>query len=98
MAYPVVELRPQMGVDGYGADQDTVVLEPPAHFAEAPPIVLHVLDHIERADEIEFLIAEWQRVDPARHGESATGVQPLDHRRADVDEMRAGNRQPGPQA
>src|SRR3984957_7231398 len=98
MADPVVELGPQIGVDRHGKDQDTPVLEHAPHVSEDPLVILDVLDDIKGTDEVEFLIAEWQRADLAWHGEAAARIQALDHRWADVDEMRAGDRQPGPQA
>src|SRR5450432_1023035 len=97
MADPVVEFRPEIGTNRYGKNQNTAVFEHTAHLAEGPPVILHVLNDVKGTNEIEGLIVEWQFADFPRDGQSAVRLQPLDHRRADVDKMRAGNRQPGPQ-
>jgi hypothetical protein len=85
-------------VDGNGKHQNTVLLKHTTHFAEHQSITLHVLDDIKGTDKIEFSIAEGQRANLARHGDSAARIQLLDRRWADADEMRAGNWQPGPKA
>src|SRR5438132_13321166 len=56
-----------------------------------------MLDDVEGADEIELAIAEGERPEPALQCDAAARIQPIDDRRADVDEMGAGNRQPPPQ-
>ncbi len=81
-----------------GENEDAVLLEHAAQFAEHAGVVLGVLDDVARADEIEFPIGERQRIDAAGDGDAAARIQPLDGRRADVDEMGARNREARPEA
>src|SRR5579864_2894017 len=98
MSDPIIEFCPSIPMQGNGEDQKAVVFEHTTHFAEGPSVILGVFNDIERTYQIEFTIAEWHRADFSWHGDSASGVQSLDRLCADVDEIGAGNRQPGTKA
>jgi len=98
MADESIEIRPPIRMQRNRKNKDAIVLEHPAQLVEDPSVVLSVFDHVKGADQIESALAEWQRADVASGGDSAARPQALDHHRTHVDEMRAGNRQPGTQA
>jgi hypothetical protein len=64
MADPIVELRPSIRVQGHRENQDAVVFEHTAHFAEDPSVILNVLDDIKGTDKVNS-DREWQCIDSA---------------------------------
>ena len=59
-----------------------------------------MLDDIKRTDQIERAVVEWQCANFAEHRHAAKRIQPLDGRRADIDEIVPAigslGRRPGP--
>ena len=69
-------------------------LRDPTELAKDLPVVLDVLDDVEGADQVEAAIGERQRGDLAERRETAARLQAGERRSADVDEVRARDREP----
>ena len=98
VADELVECRPARLVQGRGQQQSGARRGDARQLRERAVVVIDVLDDIERANEIEGAVGERQRRDRALDGSGAARAQLRERRSADVDEVRAFDRQPGPQA
>lgn len=92
MPHHDIVIGPLPLVDRHRKEQEATILKDPAQFSKRLLVVADMLNHIKGADQIEFLIGEWQGVDVANPGQPTCLLQTVHCSLTEVDEPGADYR------
>lgn len=91
VAHEGVEGAPTICMQRHRKDHRCIVLCDPAELKEGLPIILNMLDNVERADQVKAVVWKRQGRHCTKYRKTAARLQAGESRPTDVDEGRAGN-------